>query len=86
MWRTRVVRDSVTKAIVGYVSRCAAQIERGHLPRTAQRNRPDPIPVILHGQLAVDRRFHGKEYARSLILFALMTAVRLSKDVGCFGC
>ena len=85
MSRTTVVCDSVTGAIVGYVALCAAQIERGHLPRSAQRNRPDPIPVILLGQLAVDRRYQGKGYAGSLVLYALATAVRLSKEIGCFG-
>jgi GNAT superfamily N-acetyltransferase len=41
--------------------------------------------VILFGQLAIDRRYHGKGYARSLVLYALTTAVRLSKEIGCFG-
>jgi predicted N-acetyltransferase YhbS len=85
MSRTTVVCDSVTGVIVGYVSLCAAQIERGNLPRSAQRNRPDPIPVILLGQLAVELRYHGKGYARSLMLYALTTAVRLSNEIGCFG-
>jgi GNAT superfamily N-acetyltransferase len=83
--RTSVVCDAVTVSIVGYVSLSAAQIEREYLPKAARRNRPSPIPVILLGQLAIDRQHHGKGYARSLIVFALMTAVRLSKDIGCFG-
>jgi GNAT superfamily N-acetyltransferase len=53
--------------------------------RLRKRNRPDPIPVILLGQLAVDSRYQGKGYARSVLFFALTTAVRLSKDIGCFG-
>lgn len=83
--RTSVVCDPATGAIIGYVSLSTAQIERAFLPKSAQRNRPDPIPVLLLGQLAVDRRHHGKGYARSLLLFALKTAVRLSEDMGCFG-
>jgi predicted N-acetyltransferase YhbS len=83
--RTSVVCDPVTGAIVGYVSLSAAQIEREYLPKAAQRNRPSPIPAILLGQLAIDRQHHGRGYARSLMLFALTTAVRLSKDIGCFG-
>jgi GNAT superfamily N-acetyltransferase len=75
-------RDGV---IVGYVALSAAQIERAYLPKSAQRNRPDAIPAILLGQLAIDRRYHGKGYARSLMLYALTTAVRLSKEIGCFG-
>ena len=83
--RTSVICDTATGAVVGYVSLSAAQIEREYLPKAAQRNRPSPIPVILLGQLAVDRLHHGKGYARSLILFALTTSMRLSKDIGCFG-
>jgi predicted N-acetyltransferase YhbS len=63
----------------------AGQIERAHLPKPAQRNRPDPIPALLLGQLAVDRSQQGRGIARSLMLFALTTTVRFSKEIGCFG-
>ena len=83
--RTSVVCDATTGAVIGYVSLSAAQIERAYLPKAAQRNQPDPLPAILLGQLAVDQRYHGRGYARSLMWFALTTAVRFSKDIGCFG-
>ena len=83
--RTSVVCDPVTGAIVGYVSLCTGQIERGFLPKPRQRNQPDPLPIILLGQLAIDRQYQGRGYARSLLWFALTTALRLSKEVGCFG-
>lgn len=82
--RTTVVCDAVTGEIVGYVTLSTAQIEREHLPKSARRNRPDPIPAVLLGQLAVDRRHRGKGYARDLMLFALTTAVQVSRDIGCF--
>jgi GNAT superfamily N-acetyltransferase len=85
MSRTSVVCDTVTGAVAGYVALSAAQIERAHLPRSDQRNRPDPIPVILLGQLAVDRRYQSSGYAKSLLVFALTTAVRFSREIGCFG-
>ena len=85
MSRTSLVCDSVTGVIVGYVALSAAQIERAYLPKSAQRNRPDAIPAILLGQLAIDRRYHGKGFARSLMVYALTMAVRLSKEIGCFG-
>ncbi len=81
--RTSVLCDA-DDAIVGFVTLSAAQIERAHLPKPAQRNKPDPVPALLLGQLAVDRRHQGKGYARSLLFFALKTAVRLSKEMGCF--
>ena len=82
--RTTVVCDPGTRRIVGYVSLSAAQIDRAFLPAADQRNRPNPIPALLLGQLAVDRHHQGRGHARSLMVFALTTAVRLSKDMGCF--
>jgi predicted N-acetyltransferase YhbS len=83
--RTSVICDRGTGAVAGYASLSAGQIERDYLPKSAQRNRPDPIPVLLLGQLAVDRGQQGRGVARSLMLFALTTAVRFSKEIGCFG-
>ena len=82
--RINVICDPETGAIAGYVSLSAAQIEREYLLKKDQRNRPDPVPAILLGQLAVDRRYQGQGHARSLLYFALTTAVRLSDDIGCF--
>lgn len=82
--RTSVVCDPKTGLIAGYVSLAATHIERAWLPKADQRNRPDPIPAALLGQLAIDRRYQGKGYARSLMFFALTTAVRLSDEIGCF--
>jgi predicted N-acetyltransferase YhbS len=82
--RISVVRDSSTGAIAGYVSLSAAQIECAWLPKPQQRNRPDSIPAVLLGRLAVDRRHQGRGHARSLMFFALTTAVRFSREIGCF--
>jgi GNAT superfamily N-acetyltransferase len=82
--RISVMRDAQTGAVAGYVSLSATNIERAFLPKARQRNRPDPVPTILLGLLAVDRRYQGQGCARSLMFFALTTAVRISKDLGCF--
>ena len=82
--RTSVVCDPAAGSIVGYVSLSAAHIERAWLAKAQQRNRPDPVPTVLLEQLAVDRGWQGRGVARSLMFFALTTAVRFSKDVGCF--
>ncbi|HRD95361.1 MAG TPA: GNAT family N-acetyltransferase [Rubrivivax sp.] len=82
--RTNVICDAQAGGIVGYASLSTAQIERAWLPKSQQRNRPDPLPAILLGQLAVDLRWQGQGIARSLMFYALTTAVRLSDQVGCF--
>jgi ribosomal protein S18 acetylase RimI-like enzyme len=83
--RTSVICDDSSGAVAGFVSIAAGQIERAFLPKLAQRNRPDPIPVILLGQLAVDRGYQGRGCARSLVRYAFGVAMRLSRDIGCFG-
>jgi GNAT superfamily N-acetyltransferase len=83
--RANVVCDASTGRIVGYVTLSAGQIERAALPKPLQRNKPDPVPATLFGQLAIHRDHQGKGYARALLLFALRTALRASHEVGSFG-
>ena len=83
--RTSVICDAQTGLVAGYVTLSAAQIEREFLAKPHQSNKPDPIPVTLLGQLAVDQAHQGRGHARSLLFFALATALRASRDVGSFG-
>jgi GNAT superfamily N-acetyltransferase len=82
--RTNVICDAVSFEIIGYVTLSAAQIERAFLPKAHQRNKPDPVPATLLGQLAVHKDHQGLGHARSLLLFALKTAVRASREIGSF--
>ncbi len=83
--RVSVLTDAASGKIVGYVTLSAAQIERAFLPQPQQRNRPDPLPVTLLGQLAVDKEYQGQGHATSLLMFALRTALRAAKSVGSIG-
>ena len=83
--RTNVICDAETGEIVGYVTLSSAQIERAFLAKPYQRNKPDPVPVTLLGQLAIHKDHHGQAHARSLLMFALKTAVRASREIGSFG-
>jgi GNAT superfamily N-acetyltransferase len=83
--RTNVICDDASGEIIGYVTLSAAQIERAFLPKPHQRNKPDPVPVTLLGQLAIHKDHQGLGHARSLLLFALKTAVRASREIGSFG-
>jgi hypothetical protein len=83
--RVNVVTDVASGRIAGYVTLSAAQIWRAFLPRPQQRNRPDPVPVTLLGQLAVDRLFEGRGHAASLLVFALRTALVASDTIGSMG-
>lgn len=83
--RINVICDAATAEIIGYVALSAAQIGRTFLPKSYQRNKPDPVPVTLLGQLAIRKDHQGKGHARSLLLFALRTALRASREIGSFG-
>ena len=83
--RVSVMTDIETGKIVGYVTLSAAQIERSFLPRPLQRNRPDPVPATLLGQLAVDVAYQGQGHAKSLLLFAIKTALRAAEMIGTTG-
>ncbi len=83
--RVTVLPEAAGSRIAGYVTLSAAQIERAYLPKAQQRNRPDPMPVTLLGQLAVDKEFQGQGHARSLLLFALRTAVQAARVIGSTG-
>lgn len=83
--RVNVICDAATAQIVGYVTLSAAQIERSNLVKAQQRNKPLAVPVTLLGQIAVHKERHGRGYDRSLLLFALRTALVASRSVGSFG-
>jgi predicted N-acetyltransferase YhbS len=83
--RVNVICDAASGTIVGYVTLSAAQIERAFLPKSQQRNRPDPVPVTLLGQLAIHKDSHGQGHAASLLLFALRTSLRAAQLIGSVG-
>jgi len=83
--RTYVIEGSEPRQIAGYVTLSTGSIERAFVSKRDQRNKPDPLPIILLGQLAVDQAYQGKGYARSLLQFALQTAVNLTELVGGYG-
>lgn len=83
--RTSIIIDGENDAIAGFVSLSAGQITRSYLPKKVQQNQPDPLPVVLLGQLAVDVRYQGQGCAHALLVFALRTALQVSNDIGCIG-
>jgi GNAT superfamily N-acetyltransferase len=83
--RVSVLCDAASGAIVGYATLSAAQIERAFLPKSQQRNRPDPLPVTLLGQLAVHKDYQGQGHAASLLLHALRMALASAETIGSIG-
>lgn len=48
-----------------------------------RRNMPNPIPVILLGRLAVDRRFQSQGIGKALLRHAIEKSLQASKIIGC---
>lgn len=76
---------AATARIIGYVALSASQIERAFLPKPQQRNRPDPVPTLLLGQLAVDKAYQGRGHGADLVSYALNVALHVSDVIGCMG-
>jgi len=83
--RTNVICTRPEGRIAGFVSMSTAVMERAALPRRDRHGKPDPIPLTLLGQLAVDRHHTGRSLGRSLLFFALKTALAMSEHIGSYG-
>ena len=80
--RCFVIREGQT--IIGYYSLSAGGIGHEAAPKAMRRNMPDPLPVVLLGRLAVDRRFHNQGLGRALLRDAMLRAVHIASDTGVF--
>jgi GNAT superfamily N-acetyltransferase len=45
---------------------------------------PDPLPILLLGRLAIDRRHHNRGLGRALLRDAMLRAVHVAGDAGVF--
>ena len=74
----------VGASVIGYYSLSAGAIRREAAPKAMRRNMPDPLPVLLLGRLAVDRRYHNQGLGQSLLRDAMLRAVNVAGDAGVF--
>jgi GNAT superfamily N-acetyltransferase len=72
------------KAVIGYYCLSAGAISRETAPKTLQRNMPDPLPVLLLGRLAIDRRHHNRGIGSALLRDAMLRAVNVGGNAGVF--
>ncbi|NKC14405.1 MAG: GNAT family N-acetyltransferase [Gammaproteobacteria bacterium] len=83
--RTYVLTATDTGQIIGYVNLTAGQIERTVLAKSQQRNLPGPVPILLLGQLAIDKRHQGRGYRADLLRHALRVAVKATEVIAFVG-
>jgi GNAT superfamily N-acetyltransferase len=71
--------------VVGYYALAAGGITSSEAPGRVRRNMPDPIPVMVLGRLAVDRREQGKGLGALLLRDAVARTRRLAGEMGMAG-
>jgi predicted N-acetyltransferase YhbS len=70
--------------VVAYYTLSAGAISHETSPKAMRRNMPNPLPVLLLGRLAVDRRYHNQGIGQALLRDAMLRAVHVSAEAGVF--
>ena len=73
------------RRVVGYYALAAGAIASNEAPGRLRRNMPDPIPMMVLGRLAVDRREQGKGVGALLLRDALARTQRVANEMGMAG-
>lgn len=78
--RTYVACDG--DRVAGFYSLAASAVEKRRLSSRASRNMPEPVPVILLGQLAVDSAYQGRRVGSDLLVDAARRARTAAEIIG----
>lgn len=73
-----------SKEVVGYYCLSAGAIGHDLAPKAMRRNMPDPLPVLLLGRLAIDKKYHNKGLGSAMLRDAMLRAVNVAKEAGVF--
>ncbi|MQA22705.1 GNAT family N-acetyltransferase [Rugamonas rivuli] len=73
------------KSVVAYYALAAGAIATSAAAGAFRRNMPDPIPVVLIGRLAIDRRLQGKNLGRALVRDASHRILQAAEAIGIRG-
>jgi GNAT superfamily N-acetyltransferase len=72
------------KTVIGFYSLSAGAINHETAPKAMRRNMPNPLPILLLGRLAVDKRYHNMGIGQALLRDAMIRAVNVSGEAGVF--
>ena len=70
--------------VVGYYTLSAGSIGHEAAPKAMRRNMPDPLPVLLLGRLAIDRRHQNLGLGQALLRDAMLRSVNVAHETGVF--
>lgn len=80
--RTFVSFSTETGDVAGYFSLASHSVRHVDLRAKLRRNMPEPLPVILLGRLAVDRRYQQHGLGESLLYEAVRIVRTASEIIG----
>ena len=78
--RSFVIRAE--NAVLGYYSLSSGAVAHDTAPKSMRRNMPDPLPAMLLGRLAVDRRYHNQGLGSALLRDAMLRTLGISQETG----
>jgi GNAT superfamily N-acetyltransferase len=78
--RTYVV--CVGKTVVGYYTLAVGAVAHAEAPGRMKRNRPDPLPVMVIGRLAVDKNVQRRGIGKGLLRDAVLRTVQAAEIAG----
>jgi GNAT superfamily N-acetyltransferase len=79
--RTFVVVDEENR-VHGFYAMAAGAVSHLMATSSVRRNMPDPIPVMVLGRLAVDRRAQGIKLGAAMLQDAVNRAINVSQNTG----
>ncbi len=79
---TWVILDA-EDTVVAYASIAMTGIDHSAAPAVLAKHTPDPVPALLLGRLAVERRYHRQGVGTALAAHVLATAEELNTKAAC---
>ena len=70
------------KTVLGYYCLAAGALSHADAPSTLRRNRPDPVPVLILGRLAIHKDHHQLGIGTALLSDAIRRAIQASEIAG----
>ncbi len=68
--------------VVGYYALAAGSVVHSLVSSKVKRNRPNPVPVMVLGRLAIDQHWQGHGLGYSLLRDALLRSKAASEHIG----
>lgn len=68
--------------VIGYYALALGSLASKVAPRKIKRNRPDPIPVMVLGRLAIDQEYQGNKLGSALLREAILRVLQAADIVG----